>query len=181
MTRPCAPEPSERLAFRPWTPDDAATVLDLYGREEVYRYLGSAPAPCRDLAEARERIARWAARAHGPFGLWAVVPGAGPDRPVGTALLLPLPPSRHPDGADAPRDAVEIGWHFHPGAWGRGYATEAGRALLARAAAAGLGRVHAVVYPDNTRSAAVCRRLGMTGPVRTRRWYDVELDEYTRG
>jgi RimJ/RimL family protein N-acetyltransferase len=164
------PPPSARLTFRPWRRADALTILDMYSRPEVYRYLGASPQPVRDLQEARARITSWGERADGFCGIWAVeVAGA----PVGTALLVPLPRS---DGA--PTTAYEIGWHLHPDAWGHGYATEAGEALLGWARQAGLREVRAVVYPDNERSRSVCRRLGMTEVGLTGEWYGVDVVEY---
>ena len=73
---------------------------------------------------------------------------------------------------------VEVGWHLHPDSWGRGYATEAARAVIERGFRAGLPEVYAVVRPGNTASVAVCTRLGMTPLGRMRRWYDVELDAF---
>ncbi|MBD0674296.1 hypothetical protein [Streptomyces sp. CBMA156] len=45
----------------------------------------------------------------------------------------------------------------------------------------GLTEIRAVLNPDNTRSAAVCRRLGMTGTGLTDRWYGRRLAEYRIG
>jgi RimJ/RimL family protein N-acetyltransferase len=81
-------------------------------------------------------------------------------------LLLTLPRS---DGTDS--DAVEIGWHLHPSAWGHGIATEGAQALVERARAGGLDRLHAVVRTGNERSLAVCDRLGMTRLGETDEWY----------
>lgn len=56
--------------------------------------------------------------------------------------------------------AVEVGWRLARGAWGHGYASEAGAAALHR----GLREVDRVVSftaTSNTRSEAVMRRLGM--------------------
>ncbi|MFE2105185.1 GNAT family N-acetyltransferase, partial [Kitasatospora sp. NPDC059463] len=78
----------------------------------------------------------------------------------------------------APHGEVEVGWHLHPDSWGRGYATEAARAALAKGFADGLTEIHAVVRPGNERSAAVCRRLGMTPRGRTSRWYGGEFDAF---
>lgn len=71
---------------------------------------------------------------------------------------------------------MEIGWHLHPDHWGRGCATEMGRAFMAHAH--GRHPVRAVVYPDNMASRAVCRRLGMREAGLTDRWYGVTLVEY---
>lgn len=165
-----APASSERLAYRSWRTTDAAWVLDAYARPEVYRFLGAQPRPVADIDEAQQRIAAWRDRAVGPFGVWAILVDGGP---VGSVLLQPLPRT---DGA--PTDAVEIGWHLHPDAWGNGYATEAARAVIARARSGGMSRVHAVTYPDNTRSRAVCRRLGMTETGLTCEWYGVEVVDH---
>jgi RimJ/RimL family protein N-acetyltransferase len=88
---------------------------------------------------------------------------------AGTVLLKPLP-----EGVGE----VEVGWHLHPDSWGRGYATEAARAVVDRGFTAGLPEVYAVVRPGNARSMAVCRRLGMAPLGRMRRWYHVELEVF---
>ena len=75
---------------------------------------------------------------------------------------------------------IEVGWHLHPDSWGHGYATEAAQAVMDRGFGSGLPEVVAVVYPDNHRSIAVCRRLGMTPIGRTDRWYGVEVEAFSR-
>ncbi len=53
---------------------------------------------------------------------------------------------------------LELGWVLAHGWWGRGYATEAGRALLAHAfETMGVDRVISLVKPGNERSARVER------------------------
>lgn len=157
---------TSRLRLRPWTTrrDDLARLLDLYSRVEVTRWLGGTPS-----VPPVELVARWRAVGRGgePFGIWAIEPASGPV--AGTVLLKPLP---HGVGE------VEVGWHLHPDSWGRGYATEAARAVVDRGFHAGLPEVYAVVRPGNTASAAVCARLGMTLLGRMRRWYDVDLDAF---
>ncbi|MFD0406097.1 GNAT family N-acetyltransferase [Kitasatospora sp. NPDC127116] len=59
--------------------------------------------------------------------------------------------------------------------------TEAVRAVLAKGFADGLTEIRAVLAPDNTRSAAVFRRLGMTGTGPTDRWYGRQLAEFRIG
>lgn len=121
--------------------------------------------------EAVTRIERMADRAggHPAAGVFAVVP-RGEERVVGMAMLVPLPSS-----AGVDRQVHEIGWHLHPDVWGLGYATEAARALIERAWAAGLTELHAVTNPDNLASQAVCGRLGMTDLGVTSDAYDLDL------
>lgn len=58
-------------------------------------------------------------------------------------------------------DGHEFGYWLTPDAWGRGYATEAGRAMLG-IARWGLGHRHLTAHPhdDNPASARVLRKLG---------------------
>jgi RimJ/RimL family protein N-acetyltransferase len=86
---------------------------------------------------------------------------------AGTVILVPLP-----DG----EGEFEVGWHFHPDAWGQGLASESAAAALQWGFAHGLPEILAVVRPDNTRSLAVCRRLGMEELGRTTKYYDAELE-----
>jgi RimJ/RimL family protein N-acetyltransferase len=59
--------------------------------------------------------------------------------------------------------AVEIGWRLAPAYWGRGYATEAARAVLDDGfGRLGLAEIVAFTVPANRRSWRVMERLGMT-------------------
>ena len=157
---------TDRLRVRPWTtaPDDVARLADLYGREEVCRWIGGTPS-----VPPAELVLRWATvhALDDRYGAWAV------ERPdgvaAGTVLFKPLP-----NGVGE----VEVGWHLHPDSWGQGYATEAAGAVIDRGFRAGVPEVYAVVRPGNVASVAVCRRLGMQPLGRLRRWYDVELDAF---
>jgi RimJ/RimL family protein N-acetyltransferase len=167
---------TERLRLRAWTtsPDDVARLADLYGRDEVTRWIGGPPSVPPDQLPAR-----WAAvhTQDDRFGCWAIevavgVAGRAEDRAhlvAGTVLFKPLP-----NGVGE----VEVGWHLHPDSWGHGYATEAARAVIDRGFRSGLPEVYAVVRPGNEPSLAVCRRLGMRPLGRMRRWYDVDLEAF---
>jgi RimJ/RimL family protein N-acetyltransferase len=157
---------TDRLRLRFWTtaPVDLARMADIYGREEITRWVGGTPS-----VPPEELVSRWAT-VHAldeRYGCWAI---ELPDGVVaGTVLFKPLP-----NGVGE----IEVGWHLHPDSWGHGYATEAARAVIDRGFSAGVPEVYAVVRPGNARSMAVCRRLGMTALGRLRRWYDVELEAF---
>jgi RimJ/RimL family protein N-acetyltransferase len=165
---------TERLRLRAWTtaPADLARLTDIYGREEVTRWIGGPPS-----VPPEQLPGRWAAihAQDDRFGCWAIEllhrPGGRPEGATvaGTVLFKPLP-----NGVGE----VEVGWHLHPDCWGHGYATEAARAVIDRGFQAGLPEVYAVVRPGNEPSLAVCRRLGMQPLGRMRRWYDVELEAF---
>lgn len=163
-----------RLVLREWEEKDAGFILDMYSRWDVMRYLGAEPQVLTDLAGARARLAAWRDRQDDVHTVWAVQ-----DRQtghlLGTAFLVrllagtPLPPAAE----------TEIGWHLHPDAWGRGYATEAATAVLAYAARFGISPVLAVTYPENAASQAVCRRLGMRHLGRTDRYYNMTCELFS--
>jgi RimJ/RimL family protein N-acetyltransferase len=152
---------TDRLILRPWRLDEADRFFDMHRRMEVARWIGGRP--MADRAEAESLIQRMLDRlaADPRFGAWAVVERQI-DVPAGTVLLKQLP-----DGAGE----IEIGWHLHPDSWGRGLATEAAGALLARGFALGLAEIWAVADPDNLRSVRVCKKLGMRLLGTTHRWY----------
>ena len=82
-------------------------------------------------------------------------------------LLRPLPPDE---------EDVEVGWHLHPAVWGRGYATEIGRAAAKRAFETGIDEVFAIVRPGNERSSQVARRLGMSYVGRTDKYWGLHAE-----
>lgn len=158
-----------RLLLRPWTDEDAAAALRVFGDEEVARWLAPAVDRVPDVDGMRALIARWAQqRVAPPSGRWAVeVAESG--EVVGAVALLPLPP----DEID-----LEIGWQLAPGAWGKGYAVEAGHAVAHYAFAAGVDEIFAVVRPRNARGAATARRVGMEWVGETDKYYALTLQVY---
>ena len=169
---------SARLRLRDWTPEDVDFLFDLYSRWEVQRHIGLVPRVMTDRAEAQDRLDRLASDPlPAPLGVWAVA-REDDGRLLGVLLLKSIPAS----GAEVPRQPsgdIEIGWHFHPDAWGQGYATEAAGRVLEHAFDNGLTRVVAVTNPANTASQAVCLRIGMTHEGRTDRYYDATCELFT--
>jgi RimJ/RimL family protein N-acetyltransferase len=151
---------TQRLVIRDWVEAEADRMYDMYRRAEVVRFLGSVPTPMpsRDRAVQRigahrERNAGWR-DAGTPYGWWAVEV-AETETVVGTIALLPI------DDVAGPEAPVEVAWHLHPDAQGRGYATEAARGAFDRGHAAGIVEVLALTDPANVPSQAVCDRLGL--------------------
>jgi ribosomal-protein-alanine N-acetyltransferase len=79
---------------------------------------------------------------------------------------------------------VEVGWLILPAVQGKGYMTEAGRALLRHLIdTLKVHRVEALIRPENKPSAALAERLGFRlegGPLRDRwlvdgQWHSVML------
>jgi RimJ/RimL family protein N-acetyltransferase len=153
MLRPTYPIRTERLLLRPLTPDDLEDVYAYSSLEEVCRYIPYEPRSREDTRKFLEDTNRTRSTLENEGQVLAVameLPGSGV---VGDVVLF---------WRSREHRAGEIGWVQSPAHSGRGYATEAARALL-RLAFDGLGlhRVVARVDLRNEPSARMCRRLGM--------------------
>ena len=145
-----------RLGFGTWSPDDLGLAVALWGDARVTRLIGG-PFP-EDWVEDRLALEIATQSAHG-FQYWPVF-RLSDDAFIGCAGLRPVPSSD---------DALELGFHLRPEHWGQGYATEAARAVIARAfAEAGAGILVAGHHPENDASRRTLLRLGFryTGDVR---------------
>ena len=137
---------TERTVIRPWRPEEADRLYDIVRRREVTEWLGR-PEPWTP-EQVDEFIAGNQQTTQIPIRC-AIVPQADP-LPVGT-VMIELFSNGDP----------HLGWFLSPDARGRGWATEAGSAMLRVAVDAGAARVWAGLWPHNTGSAAVCRRIGL--------------------
>ena len=157
---------TQRLVLRPATADDHAVLLAHWSAPDVRRFLfDGAMLPAAEITEAIEDSARDFARAG--YGLWlAHENGRSDSGLVGTAGLRP-PEDLGLVGTAGLRPLEDLGleifYSLAPGSWGRGYATEAARAVLDHALGSlGLPEVLAEIDEGNTASIAVIERLGMT-------------------
>lgn len=148
---PLLPIRTERLVLRPWRDADVDATLAYYADPEVARHLLEAPWT-REVAVARvaERVGR-----------------TGLDTPR-RALALVVEHEGQVVGdvalwvTDETGAKGEVGWVFRPDVAGRGFATEAARALIDHAFDHyGMHRVVAELDARNSASAALCKRLGM--------------------
>lgn len=166
---------TDRLVLRDWTrsDEDRAFLFDMYRRPEVRRYLGTGDV-MTDTAEVDALLDRWVGLADGILGVRAVETTDG--RRLGSVLLKRIPWSS--GAGDGRPDDIEIGWHFHPDAWGVGYATEAASAVLALAERQGVRGLVAVTNPANTASGAVAERIGLRPAGETRDYYNATCALY---
>ncbi|MEU8577069.1 GNAT family N-acetyltransferase [Streptomyces asoensis] len=144
---------TERLVLRLFTPRDADDRYAYQSLPEVARYLYRTPLTregCAESIAARADGTAW--ESDGDVLLLAVCRADEPG--VVGEVVLTL--------SNAAARQAEIGWVFHPRYAGRGYATEAARALVGLAfSRLGVHRVFARLDVLNSASVRVCERLGM--------------------
>jgi RimJ/RimL family protein N-acetyltransferase len=139
---------TQRLILRAFTRADKDLLVELDSDPEVMRWLnGGNPTPPEFIE--REIMPRFTSY-DGAFGFWAAL------RKSDGEFIGWLSLRRH----DA--DEAALGYRLRREAWGRGYATEGGNALIGLAFdELGMQRVMAGTYEDNARSLRVMQRLGM--------------------
>jgi len=137
---------TERLLLRPGWAEDAPELARAIADEQVVRNLATAPWPySREDAEAFL---------------------AAPRDPVMPSFLI----TERTDGAPRivgscglgrrPSGSVEMGYWIGRQHWGKGFATEASRALIEIAKALKLPRLEASHFLDNPASGRVLEKLG---------------------
>ncbi|MFI2611658.1 GNAT family N-acetyltransferase [Kitasatospora sp. NPDC018619] len=153
MTAFSLPVSTDRLRLRLFTPDDLDDLAAYQGLPEVARYLYRPPLTREQCVQSLARRAAGTAWAEDGDVLALAVCPVGEERVAGEVVLKL---------ASARSRQAEIGWSLNPAYQGRGYATEAARAV-AELAFADLGahRIFARLDVLNTGSIRVCERLGM--------------------
>jgi RimJ/RimL family protein N-acetyltransferase len=141
------------LLLRQWRESDLDPLAEIYTQPE---YLAHMPGLDRDgtAKQIEAFMRRWQ---DDGVCQWAAV-DLPTDRLIGRIGLL-----RHYDWPVEP-DPIEVGWTLHRDYWGRGLATEGGRASMQiwRELLLGDQRLISITVPENTRSRAVMERLGLT-------------------
>lgn len=155
MQLPCefVPLRTERLALRPVTVDDTGDVHAWHSRMDVCRYLLHEPRSREEVAAklAESADATTIAAENDHWQIASVLPETG--RVIGDSYFRL---------SSLANETGFIGWSINPDFGGRGYATEAARAILTIAFdTIGCHRVTADLDPRNDASIRVCRRLGM--------------------
>ena len=137
---------TQRLLLRPGWAEDASTLARTIADETIVRNLSSAPWPF-SLRDAEAFL-------------------AAPRDPVLPSLLIFERTDGEPLLVGAcglgrrSSGAVELGYWIARAHWGRGFATEAGRALVGIARALGIARLEASHFLDNPASGRVLEKLG---------------------
>jgi RimJ/RimL family protein N-acetyltransferase len=141
---------AERLRLRMFEDRDLDDYARMCADPLVMRHLGGRPLSREETwRQIAVFLGHWQLRG---YGLWAAELKDGGEF-VGRFGLW------NPEGWPG----LEIGWAVDRQYWGRGYATEAGAAVM-RAAfeSMPIGRLISVIHPDNHASIRVAEKLGET-------------------
>ncbi len=143
---------TSRLLLRPRTLADTGACLAMDGDPAVVRHVAG---PWSDPLAHRAFVE---ARTVGPYppglGYWVVGRRGEAGSFLGWVLLIP---------ADGTRPEIEIGWRLLRSEWGRGFATEAARAVVRHAfETLALPEVIAEIDPANRGSWRVAKKLGFS-------------------
>lgn len=153
---------SERLFLRPGWPEDWQELLGKICDERIVRHLARAPWPYGP--EDARRFASMEQDRRTP-NFFVTAPSSEGTRLVGSC------------GLGLHEGQVELGYWIARDDWGRGYATEAARAVLKLARTLGHRRIVASHFEDNPASGRVLQKVGFrpTGEVRPR--YSLARDQ----
>lgn len=136
---------TERLLLRPSWPEDAGPLYRAIADEGIVRNLAMVPWPY-SFEDALRFVGDEQAELFPNFILYLRTDGA----PVIVGGC----------GLSKREDATEMGYWIARSHWGRGYASEAGRAVVELAKTVGHKKLVASHFIDNPASGAVLRKLG---------------------
>lgn len=141
---------TDRIILRGLEENDIDRLAEIYSDIEVMCYIGKGV--ILTYEQAKRSIENWNKYYEQfGFGNWAAIEKES-GRFIGLCGLSWLE-----DKSD-----VEVSYLFEKEAWGRGYATETAKAIIDYGFnSAGLKRLVALVYPQNTPSIHVIEKLGM--------------------
>ncbi|HEY8203772.1 MAG TPA: GNAT family N-acetyltransferase [Pyrinomonadaceae bacterium] len=158
---------TERLRLRMFRPDDLDDLAAMFADPEVVKYVGEGkPASREEAAKALDSIiANWSKNG---FGRWAAIDKAT-DAFIGFGGLRSL------------FGTPEVVYHLAKENWGKGFATELGRAALRFGFEdRGFDRIVAITKPLNAASIHVLEKLGMKYEKHAH-YYDLDVVQYEIG
>jgi RimJ/RimL family protein N-acetyltransferase len=144
---------TDRLLLRRWHHDDLDALTRVFRKPEVWWF----PFKRGWTAEETEvflgqKLSEWESRG---WSQWAVVTK---EHRALIGFLGLSPPEFLPEVMPT----VEVGWRIDPDYWGKGFATEGGRAALDFGfEVLELDEIVSICEPENVASSRVMKRLGM--------------------
>jgi RimJ/RimL family protein N-acetyltransferase len=154
---------TQRLQLEMMTQDDGPSLFELDQDPVVMRFINGGRASTMEEINTvmLPRLKSYTNPDKG-WGIWKVTTLATqldcPSTYIGWILVRPMD-----FFSDAPQlNDIELGWRFKQMSWGKGYATEAVKAIIEMLAQqADVSHVSAVADEDNVASIGIMKKLGM--------------------
>ena len=138
---------TSRLYLRRFTESDTEAYAEIMLNPSVTQYLGDGSNFSKE--NAAKVLARFESVWDAGYGIFAVIERAS-SKLIGYCGIRQIPDGR-----------VELLYAYAPSVWGKGYATEAGKAVLDYAKKNfDIARIIAMSYPQNGGSIGVIKKLG---------------------
>lgn len=154
---------TSRLLLRPLEPDDVDLGIEMFTDPDVVRYVGGLLSAEKIRSEMPNYLKRCG---EGCIGIWCAIERSSAEK-IGTGALLPMPIYEDDtnwdlvEGPAIPEAEIEMGYILKSAAWGKGYATEICKRLLAFAfVETPLPDVVACIDDDNHKSRHVLAKCG---------------------
>jgi RimJ/RimL family protein N-acetyltransferase len=142
---------TERLSFRPFTPEDLPWLIEMRVPEPVNRYLGGTKMQNPESLAVRMQFYIDCYKKFGFANCVMSLKATGEQ--IGSSGLQPLEETGE----------IEVGYNLAERFWGQGYGYECAMGWLEYGfETADLDRIVAVSYPDNTGSRRIMEKCGMT-------------------
>jgi len=151
---------TKRLILRPISEDDINSLFELFNDAETTNYLQG--------TKTREEVKDWIflvlnSYSKHPFGPWAVISKSSNEFLGYCGLYL----QKDVDGADE----IEILYGLIKRFWNKGYAIEAAKKVYEYGKNdLKISRFISIIHPNNTNSAKVAKKIGMTFEKQARVW-----------
>ncbi len=169
---------TDRLILRPLRLDDLDLASEMFTDPQVVRYAGGLQTAEEVEADMPTTTRRCGG---GCIGVWCVTHRETSQK-IGTGALLPMPIDEDDtnwdliEGPEIPDCEIEVGYILKQSAWGKGYATEICKRLLAFAfEETPLTEVVASIDDGNKESAHVLAKCGIRAEGRRRAYGEQTL------
>jgi RimJ/RimL family protein N-acetyltransferase len=141
---------TERFCIRSWELDDAEELYKIMSDSRVHTYTGDKPWSLKRATEYIKLIINYDFKTLEAFHAACVLKAENVI--IGLTGLNPYLPKQ-----------PEIEWQFGVPFWGKGYATEIGKAVIKRAfETTDIECIYGMVNPQNNASMKVMEKIGMT-------------------
>jgi [ribosomal protein S5]-alanine N-acetyltransferase len=152
---------TERLVLRQFTENDVDNLLELNSDPDVVRFTADQQTD-RSVIQT-QTLPKWLKyyEEYDGYGIWAVVERAS-QAFIGWFIFRPAVHAPYFDPALANPDDIELEYRLRKVAWGKGYATEGAKALIAKGfSELGTQRIVAPALAANVASIRVLEKSGL--------------------